>query len=57
MIEPNNEVPMPVKITEQREKHDGFLTAVLDCFDALKEVDKFEGFYLAMSEIKNLEIK
>lgn len=57
LIQPNDEVPMPVKTTEQRHKHDGFLTAVLDCFDALKEKDKFEGFLLAMNEIKNLKIE
>lgn len=46
---------VPVKLEEKQEK-DGFLQAVLDSYDALNEENKFDGFLLAMSEIKKLRI-
>lgn len=52
-VKPNEQQVMPVRAEKNEE--DGFLQAVLEAYDALKEEDKFHGFMLAMSEIKNLE--
>lgn len=48
----NQQIQMPVNVKKEQVLIDGFLQAVLDCLDDLSDGIKFEGFMLAMSEIK-----